>query len=64
LFRVDYKEEGIVLMCARSLETDILIIQTRNGKYGITPKHEEEFIIKLQEKITKYSEERGNDVLL
>jgi hypothetical protein len=51
LFKVPYADEGVVSMCATSASKNILLIKTQQGKYGITPLAETEFINSLTSKI-------------
>ncbi len=51
LFKVPYADEGVVSMCATSASKNILLIKTKQGKYGITPAAETEFINMLTSKI-------------
>ena len=44
LFTVLYADLGKVKMCAASASTDIILIETDRGLYGITPANEDEFI--------------------
>lgn len=51
LFTVPYVDEGKVKMCATAAGKNILLIKTENGKYGITPKNEQQFIALLMAKV-------------
>jgi len=44
LFTVLYADMGKVKMCATSASKDIILIETDNGLYGITPANEDEFM--------------------
>jgi len=53
LFNVYYTHEGMVRMYATSAGSNVLLIRTRKGKYGITPdpKDEKNFIKELEKKV-------------
>jgi len=51
LFVVPYRDIGRVKMCATAAATDILLIQTDHGQYGITPLNEEALIKTIQQRI-------------
>ena len=48
LFTVLYNDEGKVKMCATAAANEILLIETLDAKYGITPADEDAFVNALQ----------------
>lgn len=48
---VNYRGEGKIFMCATRATQEILIIQTRTGKVGITPQYEEDFRAEINSKV-------------
>jgi len=48
LFTVPYADVGNVKMCATAALNNILLIETRKEKYGLTPADEEAFVAALQ----------------
>ena len=48
--KVYYKHEGDVRVCATSMCTNIILIETEDSQYGVTPKEEEGFMLGLKEK--------------
>ncbi len=46
-----YKDEGKVFMCSTRAMKDIILITTGNGKIGISPAHEAEFIEEINKRI-------------
>ena len=57
LGNVYYSDEGMIRMYATSAGSDVLLIRTRKGKYGITPAPEDEeiFIRELERRKTGYN---------
>jgi hypothetical protein len=51
LFAVPYSDVGNVKMCATAAADRILLIETANEKYGVTPADEEAFVAALQLRI-------------
>jgi hypothetical protein len=48
LFKVPYSDVGNVKMCATSALNNILLIETENEKYGLTPADEEAFVAAIR----------------
>ncbi len=44
LYKVHYPEVGVVDMCATSAFHSIMLIETRQAKYGLTPANEADFL--------------------
>ena len=57
LGNVYYSDEGMIRMYATSAGSNVLLIRTRKGKYGITPAPEDEeiFIRELERRKTGYN---------
>jgi hypothetical protein len=53
IFRVPYPENGSVKMCATAASSGILLIETDNEKYGLTPADEKEFVAEIQKRMMK-----------
>lgn len=53
LFGVQYPEVGNVKMCATAAGDRILLIETPQGKYGVTPADEEAFVAELRSGMEK-----------
>jgi F0F1-type ATP synthase membrane subunit c/vacuolar-type H+-ATPase subunit K len=51
LFPVPYSDVGNVKMCATAAAERILLIETADAKYGLTPADEEAFVAALQARI-------------
>ena len=51
LFKVPYADVGNVKMCATAALNNILLIETENDKYGLTPADEEAFVAAIQAQI-------------
>lgn len=48
--KVYYSDRGDVRMCATSMCKNIILIETEESRYGVTPKEEEAFMLSLKEK--------------
>ncbi len=48
LFGVPYADVGSVKMCATAALNNILLIETKTGKYGLTPTDEEAFLTSVR----------------
>jgi hypothetical protein len=51
LFTVNYSDIGNVKMCATAALTQILLIETDKGLYGLTPADEEAFVAAVKERL-------------
>jgi hypothetical protein len=51
LFEVPYADEGNVKMCATAALNRILLIETEEAKFGVTPADEEGFVRALRERM-------------
>jgi hypothetical protein len=51
LFKVPYSDVGTVRMCATSASRRILLIETRDAAYGLTPVDEEGFVAELKSRM-------------
>ncbi len=51
LFEVPYGGEGNIKMCSSAAVKNVLLIDTVNGKFGVTPAEEKDFIEALQARI-------------
>ena len=48
LYKVPYSEIGPVLMCSTSVERDVVLIETPESLYGVSPAEEERFLDTLR----------------
>jgi len=55
LFPIEYPDDKWITMYSRSIQKDILLIETSMKKYGITPADEDEFLEDLKERMDKIS---------
>ena len=53
LYTVNYSDVGNVKMCATAAITQILLIETDKGLYGLTPADEEAFVAAVTERLEK-----------
>lgn len=53
LFTVPYSDLGRVRMCATRAAQDILLVDTDDGLYGITPADEQRFVDRLTAELTR-----------
>lgn len=51
LFTVNYSDVGNVKMCATAALTEILLVETEKGLYGLTPADEESFVAAVKERM-------------
>jgi hypothetical protein len=53
IFGVPYLGIGTVKMCATAASTGILLIETEEAKYGLTPADEQGFVTELQQRMKR-----------
>lgn len=53
LFNIPTSTEGDIKMCSTASVHQILIIETKNDKFGLTPENEEAFITSIQAKMPR-----------